>query len=316
MTVISVTRISESSNNSCLRPVFHGGAFLLSLVEQYGGIEPLVEALESVVTKPASPKPTVTKPSYTVKPHSASQVNQSYASQYQSKPAVTKPSVTTPAKTPTQVANKTAQVAQQPSAKPAAKPFGWNRYSNDAVGRAQEQWDQDEQETGIHHSPRPEAKPVSAPTFKPNAIQGAKATATGNVNLNQTTQTGTQVKQQGAPKASATQASSPKASAPKLANRMKAPVRKPVVRKPVGKKPTPKQIRQNIASSNKQVGQSMVGGDYSASMNPFAQTDYASQKYGSSNTKSKPSTYDTWKKKYYGKEKLGQPGGYSGDYGY
>ena len=270
---------------------------LLSLVEQYGGIEPLVEELEQIAEQQASL-------SYSVKPHSASQVNQSYASQYQSKPlpapklpkpptapATTLPAPklpkppTAPAITQTQAPAPSQQPTQQAQSKPAVKPFGWNRYSNDALGRAQEQWDQDELETGIHHSPRPEAKPVSAPTFKPNAIPGMKATATGNVNLNQTSTT--------------------KHSVPKVGGGMKTPVRKQVARKKITpeRKFTPKQIRQNIASSNKQVGQSMPGFDYSASLNPFAQADYTKEKY-STNT-SKPKTQNqTWKntkaKKIYG----------------
>ena len=43
----------------------------------------------------------------------------------------------------------------------AQKPFGWNRYSNDAIGRAQEEWDNDELETGIHRGPRPTAQTPS-----------------------------------------------------------------------------------------------------------------------------------------------------------
>ena len=249
---------------------------LLSLVEQYGGIEPLVEELEQIAEQQASL-------SYSVKPHSASQVNQSYASQYQSKP-LPAPKLPKPPTAPaTTLPAPSQQPTQQAQSKPAVKPFGWNRYSNDALGRAQEQWDQDELETGIHHSPRPEAKPVSAPTFKPNAI---------NVNLNQTSTT--------------------KHSVPKVGGGMKTPVRKQVARKKITpeRKLTPKQISKNIASSNKQVGQSMPGFDYSASLNPFAQADTVNANYSHySKTPTTPKQKNKVKKVYGNMQDNGTPPG-------
>lgn len=52
---------------------------------------------------------------------------------------------------------------QQPSQQNKQKPFGWNRYSNDAEGRKQEDWDNDELETGGIGNMRKTAseKPVS-----------------------------------------------------------------------------------------------------------------------------------------------------------